>query len=207
MIAFNAHELVCHSGVTSTSNFIRSKFWIFKERQTVKKILKKCFICKYVNRKILLGPATPCLPNFRIKCNQSFELVGAHFAGPIYYKVKSSVYKACVLLFTGGVARASNIELRTDQSFQFVILTSRRFLPKRGKTKLVISDNFQTFKSTELKNFLQNNSIEWEVILERSSWWGGFYEIMIGITKLSFKKGYGQSCTYILRITNYYYRN
>ena len=176
MIILNAHESVCHSGVTSTLNFIRSKFWIVKGRKTVKKILKKCF-------KTLLGPATPCLPDFRIKWNHSLEFMGADFAGPIYHKVKNSVYKAYVLLFTCGVTRASNIELTIDQSLHSVILAPRRFLAKRGKTKLVISDNFQTFKSTELKNFLRNNTIGWEFILEKLPWWGGFYERMIGITK------------------------
>ena len=73
---------VCHSGVTSTLNFIRSKFWAVKERQTVKKILKKQFICKYVNGKTLLEPATPSLPDFEVKCNHSFEFVGVDFAGP-----------------------------------------------------------------------------------------------------------------------------
>ena len=111
------HESVCHSGVTSTLNFIRSKFWTVKGRQTAKNTLKKCFICKYVNRKTLFGQATPTLPDLRVKCNHSFEFVDVDFIGTIYCNVKNSVYKAYVLLFTCGVTRASNIELATDQSF------------------------------------------------------------------------------------------
>ena len=42
-----------------------------------------------------------------------------------------------------------------DQSLLSIILALRRFFAKRGKTKLVISDNFQTFKSTELNNFYE----------------------------------------------------
>ena len=61
--------------------------------------------------------------------------MGVDFAGPNYHNVINSVYKACLLLFT-------------------CLLTK-----KRGKTKSV---SFQTFKSTELKNFLRNNSTEWE---------------------------------------------
>ena len=140
----------------------------------------------------MLGPARPCFPDFRIKCNHSFEFVGVHFAGPIYYKVKNSVYKAYVLLFTCGVTKVSNIELTIDQSLHSVILALKRFLAKRGKTKLVISDSFQTFKFTELKNFLRNNSTELEFILEKSPWWGGFYERMIDITKSYLKKVMGK---------------
>ena len=52
------------------------------------------------------------------------------FTGPIYYKVKNSVYKAYVLLFTGGVTRALNTELTIDQSLQSVIFA------KKAKTKI-----------------------------------------------------------------------
>ena len=118
----NALESVCHSGLTSVLNFTRSKFWMVKGRQTVKKILKKCFIYKYVNHITFLGLATPCLPDFKIKCNRNFKFVGVHFAGPIYYKVKKSIYKVYVLLFTCGVTRASTIELTIDQSLHSVML-------------------------------------------------------------------------------------
>ena len=150
MIVLNSDESVWHSGVASTLTYIRSKFLIVKRRETVKMVLKKCW--KYVNGKILLGPATPCLSDIRINCNHSLEFVGVDFVGPIYYKVKNSVYKACLLLFTYGLIRASNIELTSDQSLLSVILALRSFLAKRGKVKLVINDNFQTFKSTELNN-------------------------------------------------------
>ena len=76
------------------------------------------------------GPATPCLSDIRVKCNHSFEFVGMDFTGPIYYKVKNSVYKAYVLLFTGRVTRALNTELTIDQSLQSVIFA------KKAKTKI-----------------------------------------------------------------------
>ena len=72
------------------------------------------------------------------------------------------------------------------------MLALKRFLAKREKTKLVISDNFQTFKSTEWK-WNNNNSIEWEFILEKSPCWGRFYKRMIGITKLCLKKVMGKA--------------
>ena len=121
-----------------------------KGRQTIKKIFKKCFICTYVNGKTLLGPATSCLPDFRIKCNHSFEFVGVDFAGPIYYKVKNSVYKAYLLLFTCGVTRASNIELAIDRSLHSVILALRRFLAKRGKRNKLLGI---IFKLSNLQNY------------------------------------------------------
>ena len=58
---------------------------------------------------------------------------------------------------------------------------------------MVIRDNFKTFKSIEIKDFLRKKDIKWEFILEKSPWWGGFYERLIGITKLCLKKCMGKS--------------
>ena len=67
---------------------------------------------------------------------------------------------------------------------------------RRGVSKLVISDNFKSFKSNEIKGFLRKKDIKWEFILEKSPWLGGFYERVIGITKLCLKK-----CTGKLRVS------
>ena len=59
----------------------------------------------------------------------------------------------------------------------------KRFAGRRGKINLFISDNFQTFVSDELKNFLSSNNISWKYILPLSPWWGGFYKLFIRIVK------------------------
>ena len=114
-----------------------------------------CFICKYIQAKYLLGPDIPSLPEFRVKCSHSFEFVGVDFAGPIYYKSRYKVYKAYVLFFTCGVTRAVNIELTKDLGNESLILALRRFLAKRGKAELIISDNFKTFQSEDVKVFYE----------------------------------------------------
>ena len=57
-----------------------------------------------------------------------------------------------------------------------------------------ISDNFKTFISKGLKHFLLNVDISWKYILEKSPWWGGFYERIIGIIKNCLKKVIWKSC-------------
>ena len=106
-------------------NYICSNYWIVKGRQTVRQLLKRCFICNYVQGKSLLGPEVSSLPEFRVKCNHSFEFVGVDFAGPIYYKSRYKVYKAYVLLFRCGVTRAVNIELTKDLGNESLILALR----------------------------------------------------------------------------------
>ncbi|GFT86754.1 integrase catalytic domain-containing protein [Nephila pilipes] len=53
MLILREHTKNFHSGVTTTLVILRRKFWIPKGRQLVKKIIKKCLIC----RKYSLKPA------------------------------------------------------------------------------------------------------------------------------------------------------
>ena len=53
---------------------------------------------------------------------------------------------------------------------------------------MFISDNFKTFKSVDIKRFCNTKEIVWKFVLERSPWWGGFYERLISIVKSSLKK-------------------
>ena len=147
----------------------------------------------YVQGKSLLRPEIPSLPEFCVKCNHSFEFVEVDFAGPIYCKSRYKVYKACMLLFTCDVTRAVNIELTKDLGNESLILALRRFLPKHGKAELIISNNFKTFLSEDVKVFLQDVYMQWKFILERSPWWGGFYERLVGIMKSCLKKIMGKA--------------
>ena len=151
LIVLNAHAAVFHSSVHSGLNYIHSNYWIVKRRQTIKQLLKRCFICEYVQGKSLLIPEVLLLLEFRVKCNRSFESAGVDFAAPIYYKSRYKVYKACILLFTCGVIPAVYIELTKDLGNESLILTLRQFLAKRGKAKLIISDISKLYKVKMLK--------------------------------------------------------
>ena len=39
------HEQVLHTGVETTLNYLRNRFWVVKGRQTIKFILRKCVVC------------------------------------------------------------------------------------------------------------------------------------------------------------------
>ena len=74
-----------------------------------------------------------------------------------------------------------------------LILVIRRFISRRGHYNLVLSDNFKTFISEEVKSYLRNNFIRWDFILDRCPCWGGFYERLIGTTKSCLKKVIGKA--------------
>ena len=57
------------------------------------------------------------------------------------------------------------MELCTDVSATVLILAISRFSSRRELPKLFVSDNFKSFKSIEVKNFLLKGGIKWLFIL------------------------------------------
>lgn len=197
LIILQAHETVKHMRLKSTLNEIRSKYWITKARQTIYSLIRNCVTCKYITGSPMLGPAPPDLPEFRVAHDFAFTNVGVDFAGPLYvkdiYAESLQMHKAYILLFTCATTRNMHIELTPNMSTPCLLRALRRFIGRRGKCKMVISDNFKTFLSKELKIYLRQEGVTWKFILAKSPWWGAFYERLIRIIKESLKKCVGKS--------------
>ena len=183
------------------------KYWIIKGRYTIKTVLKNCFMCNLVKGKFIVPPKTPSLPNFRVNCSFAFESVGVDFAGPLYvkevYSRNENLNKCYLLLFTCATTRALHLEFTQDVSANSAILALGRYMARRGNPRLFISDNFKSFKSLEVKRFSRKLRIKWSFILEKSPWWGGFYEQLIAIVKSSLKKVVGKALlNYSEMVTN-----
>ena len=69
----------------------------------------------------------------------------------------------------------------------------------------MISDNAKTFKaasseikklsrSTEVQQYLTNKEVSWKFIVEKTPWWGGFWERMVKSVKNCLKKKLGRTC-------------
>lgn len=197
LLIWRAHKEVAHLGIESTLNQLRGTFWLIQGRQVVKSLLKTCVVCKSVQGKTFATPPSNNLPEFRVKCEYAFENVGLDFAGPLYakniYSTTSAMHKCYVLLFTCAATRAIHLELTPDQGLPSLILALKRFISRRGHCRLFISDNFSSFKSNELQQFMTSNSINWQFILERAPWWGGFYERYVKVVKDALKKNVGKA--------------
>ena len=184
LVILKTHEDHLHCGVNSTLAFIHSNYWIIRGRQTIKNILKTFVICKIVQGKTVIPPETAKLPYFRVSCDHSFENVWIDYAGPLYskgtVKGKTVISKCYILLFTCAVTRAVHLELTPDESTHMLILALQRFISRRGYAKLFISDNFQSFKSKDIKNYLRKHNISWQFILKKSPWGAGFTNDQLG---------------------------
>ena len=119
----------------------------------------------------------------------AFSTTGLDYAGPLFVKNKglpsSKVY---ILLFTCASSRAIHLELTPDMKIPAFLRGFKRFVSRRGKPNEIINDNFKTFKSTEVKNFMTNANVYQRFILPASPWWGGFYERLVRSVKTSLKK-------------------
>ena len=147
--------------------------------------------------KALKGPAPPDLPEYRVSYEFAWQNIGIDYAGPVYVKdIYSSddlMHKAYICLLTCAATRNVHIELVPNMSAPALIRCLKRFIGRRGKFHLAVSDNFKSFIGTELKQFLSNEGISWKTILPKSPWWGAFYERLIRIIKESLKKCLGNA--------------
>ena len=69
----------------------------------------------------------------------------------------------------------------------------KRFISHRGTPTKVVSDNFKSFKSNKTETYFKEITVTWKPILEKSPWWGGFYERLITILKLALQKIVGSA--------------
>ncbi|XP_054717257.1 uncharacterized protein LOC129226651 [Uloborus diversus] len=206
LLILHEHTKNFHIGVTATLVMLRRKFWIAKGRQLVKKVLRKCFIC----RKYKSKPAneiTAQLPKDRIVENPPFEICGLDFAGAILYKCDKEVKKAYFAIFTCAVTRGIHLELVSSMSTKHFLLAFRRFISRRGSCSVVYSDNAKSFKAankdlmyfynilqdSEFKDFISSRGINWKFIVERAPWWGGFYERLVKSVKDPLRKVLGKA--------------
>ncbi|GIX68261.1 reverse transcriptase [Caerostris extrusa] len=165
LIIMSEHVKSFHSGVASTLSRVRNNFWIPRGRQVVKKV---------INRVVESPP---------------FAVVGIDFTGAITIKAgNKSCKKVYIALFTCAVTRAVHIEVVSDMSVKSFIFALRRFLSRRGGSKLFSSDNAKSFRCAceiikgfkkiivdpSVQEFISSKSVTWKFIPKRSPWWGGF---------------------------------
>ena len=151
------------------------------------------------------SPPAAALPDFRTQFTEPFSTTGVDFAGPLYYEVrKNETRKPCIALFTCAATRAVHLCVCKDLSAEEFKRVLKSFVARRGLPNFMVSDNAKTFQATnkwlatlrmddELFNYLAVSSIEWRFNQSRSPWWGGFFERLIGVIKISLSKAIGKA--------------
>ena len=83
LVIRESHELVFYNGLREMLNHIRTKYWILRGREAVKKVIRPCVICKRAEGLPFSGCILPDLPRFRAADSAPFSHTGLDFAGPL----------------------------------------------------------------------------------------------------------------------------
>ena len=174
-IVSQAHRVCYHQGVGATASLLSGDFHV--SRNEVKRIVGACQKCRRYRAKPFAPPEAPLIA-WRRNLSRCFSVSGLDFFGPIYPNGEKK--KAYVLIFTCYQSRAIHLEFVQSQTTEDTALALRRFLALRGRPAQIVSDNARTFVT--LARYL-SGTVKWVFIADRSAWWGGVWERMVGITK------------------------
>jgi transposase InsO family protein len=196
LIISSAHNRVLHSGVEQTLTQIRKSYWIPRGRQIVRQFVRRCLICRRLTCKSYGQPTPAALPPFRVNGSLAFENIGVDFAGPLWCRDifhRGELHKSYILVVTCALSRAVHLELTPNASAVALVRGLSRVFARRGDPKLSYSDNAKCFTSSDLKRFVKQRRIVWKHSLERSPWWNGFTERMVGMTKRVLRRVLGRA--------------
>ena len=206
LLVVRAHERVSHDGVKETLTELRSRYWLVKGRSFVKKILRRCSLCRRFEGKPYSAPPPPPLPEFRVRMEPPFTSTGVDFAGPLHIKNSDSTRsrRVWICLYTCCVIRAVHLDVVPDLTTSSFLRSLKRFSARRGLPQRMISDNGATFKAAdesiqatlkhnEVQRHLAGLGVEWKFNVERAPWWGGIFERMVRSTKRCLKKTKGRA--------------
>ena len=187
LLVRDCHKKNMHSGVSTTLNEVRAKFWPLKGYATVKSIIHECFTCKKAHAR-LAGQQMATLPNWRTTPSPPFTHVGVDYAGPLYV-TKTGNKKRYILLFTCGSTRALHLELTATLEKEDFLLAYSSFVSRRGVPTAFYSDNGTTFVAASKAL----PDVRWNFITPLSPWHGGLWERMVRSVKTPLRKVIGEA--------------
>ena len=205
LIVNNMHVVLSHAGVGATLTALRQSFWIPSGRQCVKKLLRRCTVCRRHGGRPYTAPETTPLPKVRVQDVPPFTITGVDFTGALYVKQDcGEEQKVYICLFACATSRAVHLEVVADLSTATFLLAFRRFAARRSLPQVMMSDNATTYTSAakELTESLSSEKIRttlgwegitWKFIPKKAPWFGGYWERLIGLTKMAVKKTLGRA--------------
>jgi hypothetical protein len=97
LLIMQTHIHLHHMGVRIVLSELREEFWILRARQTIKKILRMCLLCKIAKSPFGQEREAP-MPTDRVTASRPFQVTGIDFAGPLNAKGKPIGRKCYIAL-------------------------------------------------------------------------------------------------------------
>ena len=171
----------------------------------MKRIIKRCYGCKRFNISHYLKPSQGIIPIDKTIQDLPLSVIGTDYAGPFICKTKGkrdiNVY---LMLLTCSLTRVVHLEILSNQTTQEFIQALKRLLVRRGRPKVIYSDNAKIFekasmwikkvyKDERMQESLVTELVKWKFNLSRAPWWGGQFERMVGLVKQCLYKATGKA--------------
>ena len=188
-------------GTQHILNDVQKQFWIPKVRMLIQKVETQCGRCQRKRAKVETEIMAP-LPSFRFnEPLRPFARVGVDYAGPIATKQGRGLRreKRYICLFTCLQIRAVHLELAFSLDTDSFIRALKRFIGRRGKPEMLLSDNGTNFVGAaneineiqidgyKLKRYLSNEKISWVFNPPSAAHFGGIFEALIKSVKRALK--------------------
>jgi hypothetical protein len=209
------HLRLLHAGPTLLTASLNRRYHIIGIRRRVRSITRSCIICRRTSvkphhQKMGKLPSERITPTYP---EPIFSTVGVDYAGPVRVKSgpvrKPILTKAYICVFVAMSVKAVHIEVVSDLTTEAFLSCLRRFIARRSKPRLIMSDHGTNFvgANRELKiltEFLQERSnhdvitrfcssqaIQWKFIPERAPHFGGIWEAAVKSLKTTLKRVIG----------------
>ena len=146
LIIIEVHQHLIHAGISHTLGQIRQEYWIPQGRAEVRRVLSRCVVCKRHGGPSFGLPNMPPWPRERVSKSEPFQYIGLDYLGPFSVKEGNGVEKMWICLFTCLAVRAVHLELVKGLSAPLFLDCLKRFIARRGKPRLIVSDNAPQFR-------------------------------------------------------------
>ncbi|GBN52766.1 hypothetical protein AVEN_10892-1, partial [Araneus ventricosus] len=204
------HKKYLHVGAQGLLHQVRLRYWPLNGKSTARMIVHNCVIC-YKNKPVIADQIMGNLPKERVTPILAFTNCGIDFCGPFLIKFKNQrkgIYsKIYVAIFICLSTKAIHLETVSDLSSEAFIASLKRFIARRGKMAMIITDNATNFKGAKselnrlfnlirkpdesLANYLSSERINWKLIPPRSPNFGGLWEAGVKSFKYHLKRTIG----------------
>ncbi|XP_044007558.1 uncharacterized protein LOC122852058 [Aphidius gifuensis] len=216
LIIKDIHFRQLHSGIQTTLNAMRQRFWVLDGRNQVRQVIRKCMTCfRFIAEAEKFKMAD--LPENRVNARNLFKNVGIDYCGPFFIKEKkfrnTTKIKIYVCVFVCMSVKAVHLEVVSDLTTDGFLGALRRFIARRGTPVKIYSDNGTNFigaknQLKELYNLLNSDEhkhlvhnftashiprISWNFIPPLSPHQGGLWESTVKLFKHHLKRVVGES--------------
>ena len=197
IILQDIHRLYAHASARVMMAVMSETHYVVGLRSLARLVAHECAICRRIN-------SIPCtqkmgqLPASRVTYSPAFAAVAVDYAGPFQVRRGAirhpTIEKGYVAVFVCLCSKAVHLELVSDLSTDAFLAALRRFISRRGRPRIIYSDNGTNFvgASKEIHRLLRDENariavmgytkeqgIDWKFSPVQSPHHGGLWEAAV----------------------------